>query len=176
MTADDPLSHSRTPLQSGRAERRRGQRDVLSADDESAGEIGSHLIFRSTSCRPMASVSIRKPEDFSSGELYCAVASRIGEGAHPEAIVEALAREFPSDKIDEAIQRLLDRRFAVPVNPIDDTAAGYWASLGLTAKPARKNLSNTSVQIESMGAAGAEELDARCANSAFGYVDHTVQF
>ena len=168
MTADDPLSHTRTPLQSGEQ-----NADADSADEESAGEIRF---------APNFSVYILPPDGvclysenrkiFLRGELYCAVASRIGEGAHPEAIVEALCREFPSDKIDEAIQRLLDRRFAVPVSPIDDTAAGYWASLGLTSETAAENLSNTSVQIESMGAAGAEELDAALRKFGVRVVDH----
>jgi bacteriocin biosynthesis cyclodehydratase domain-containing protein len=173
MTADDPLSHSRTPLQSGEQNADADSADVLSADEESAGEIRF---------APNFSVYILPPDGvclysenrkiFLRGELYCAVASRIGEGAHPEAIVEALSREFPSDKIDEAIQRLLDRRFAVPVSPIDDTAAGYWASLGLTSETAAENLSNTSVQIESMGAAGAEELDAALRKFGVRVVDH----
>ena len=168
MTADDPLSHSRTPLQSGEQ-----NADADSADEESAGEIRF---------APNFSVYILPPDGvclysenrkiFLRGELYCAVASRIGEGAHPEAIVEALCREFPSDKIDEAIQRLLDRRFAVAVSPIDETAAGYWASLGLTSETAAENLSNTSVQIESMGAAGAEELDAALRKFGVRVVDH----
>ena len=56
--------------------------------------------------------------------------------------------------------RLLDRRFVIPASPIDDTAAGYWASLGLTGETAAENLWNTSVRIQSMGAAGGKELDA----------------
>ena len=173
MTADDPLSHSRTPLQSGEQNPDADSADVLSADEESAAEIRF---------APNFSVYILPPDGvclysenrkiFLRGELYCAVASRIGEGAHPEAVVEALSREFPSDKIDEAIQRLLDRRFAVPVSPIDDTAAGYWASLGLTSETAAENLSNASVQIESMGAAGAEELDAALRKFGVRVVDH----
>jgi bacteriocin biosynthesis cyclodehydratase domain-containing protein len=173
MTADDPLSHSRTPLQSGEQNADADSADVLSADEESAAEIRF---------APNFSVYILPPDGvclysenrkiFLRGELYCAVASRIGEGAHPEAVVEALSREFPSDKIDEAIQRLLDRRFAVPVSPIDDTAAGYWASLGLTSETAAENLSNASVQIESMGVAGAEELDAALRKFGVRVVDH----
>ena len=96
---------------------------------------------------------------FLQGELYCALASRIGAGERPEAIVDALSAQFPAGKIEEAIQRLLDRRHLVFASPLDDTAAGYWASLGLTAETAAKNLENTSVQIQSFGAAGQSELD-----------------
>ena len=173
MTADDPLSHSRTPLQSGEQNADADSADVLSADEESAGEIRFSPNF-SVYILPPDGVCLysENRKIFLRGELYCAVASRIGEGAHPEAIVEALSGEFPSDKIDEAIQRLLDRRFAVAVSPIDETAAGYWASLGLTSETAAENLSNTSVQIESMGAAGAEELDAALRKFGVRVVDH----
>ena len=166
MTADDPTSHSRTPPQSGEQNADAGSADALSADalssdDESSGEIRFSPHF-SVYILPPDGVCLysENRKVFLRGELYCAVASRIGEGGHPEAIVEALSREFPSDKIDEAIERLLDRRFVVPAELIDEAAAGYWASLGLTDETAAKNLSNTRVQIESMGAAGAEELDA----------------
>ena len=159
MTADDLPSHSRTALSS----------DALSAgepgaDEQSAGEIRFSPHF-SVYILPPDGVCLysENRKVFLRGELYCAVASRIGEGEHPEAIVEALSREFPSDKIDEAIQRLLDRRFVVPAELIDEAAAGYWASLGLTDDTAAKNLSNTSVQIESMGAAGAEGAGRRLA-------------
>src|ERR1700735_1006252 len=149
MTADDPASHSHILLQS---------------DEQSAGEQGIGEIRFS----PHFSVYVLPPDGvclysenrkvFLRGELYCAVATRIGKGENPEAIVNALSGEFPSDKIDEAISRLLDRRFAVPAERVDDAAAGYWASLGLADEIAAANLSNTSVQIESMGAGGHNEL------------------
>ena len=112
---------------------------------------------------------------FLRGELYCAVASRIGAGELPEAIVDALSGEFPPDKIDEAIERLLDRRFVVPANLIDDTAAGYWASLGLADETAAKNLANISVQIESMAANGQQELDAALRKFGVRVVDHSAR-
>jgi bacteriocin biosynthesis cyclodehydratase domain-containing protein len=168
MTADDLPSHSRTALSS----------DALSAgepgaDEQSAGEIRFSPHF-SVYILPPDGVCLysENRKVFLRGELYCAVASRIGEGENPEAIVEALSREFPSDKIDEAIQRLLDRRFVLPAELIDEAAAGYWASLGLTDDTAAKNLSNTSVQIESMGAAGAKELDAALRKFGVRVVDH----
>jgi oxazoline/thiazoline synthase len=146
MAVEDPTSHSRAPQLPGQ---------------RSTGEIRF---------APNFSVYVLPPDGVClysenrkivlRGEVYCAVASRIGAGEHPEAIVNALSGDFPPGKIDEAIQRLLDRRFVVPANLLDDTAAGYWASLGLTDETAAENLSNTCVRIESMGAAGQKELDA----------------
>src|ERR1700728_3690003 len=133
MTADDRASHSHILPQS---------------DEQSAGEQGIGEIRFS----PHFSVYVLPPDGvclysenrkiFLRGELYCAVASRIGAGAHPDALAKALAGEFPPDKIDEALERLLDRRLVVPVDLIDDTAAGYWASLGLPDEIAVENLSN----------------------------------
>ena len=169
MTADDPTSHSRTALSSDAQ-----STGELNGDEQSAGEIRFSPHF-SVYILPPDGVCLysENRKVFLRGELYCAVASRIGEGGHPEAIVEALSREFPSDKIDEAIQRMLDRRFVFPADLIDEAAAGYWASLGLSDEIAATNLSNTSVQIESMGAAGAKELDAALRKFGVRVVDHS---
>ncbi len=54
---------------------------------------------------------------FLHGELYCALASAIGEGGKSfRELVRELERDFPSDKIHEALKRLLDRRFVVPAS------------------------------------------------------------
>ena len=52
---------------------------------------------------------------FLHGELYCALASAIGKGGKslPE-LVRELARNFPADKIEEALKRLIERRYIVP--------------------------------------------------------------
>jgi len=170
MTADHPTSRLRTPLQFGEQ-----NADAESADEKSTGEIRFSPNF-SVYILPPDGVCLysENRKIFLRGELYCAVASRIGEGEHPEAIVSALSGEFPADKIDEAITRLLDRSFAVPASLIDDTAAGYWASLGLGSETTAENLSNTSVQIESMGAAGARELDAALGKFGVSIVDHSA--
>src|SRR6266446_5727366 len=70
---------------------------------------------------------------FLNGELYCALASAIGEGGKNfRQLVCELEQDFPSDKIREALKRLLDRRFIVPKPHFSTgTAAAYWASLGL---------------------------------------------
>ena len=139
MTADDPTSHSRTPLQSGEqnadAKRRRAE-----FRGESAGEIRFSPNF-SVYVLPPDGVCLysENRKVFLRGELYCAVASRIGEGAHPEAIVEALSGEFPADKIDEAITRLLDRGFAVAASPDRRYGSGLLGQPGSQpTKPPRK--------------------------------------
>src|SRR3982074_2859707 len=55
---------------------------------------------------------------FLHGELYCALASAIGKGGKSIAnLVAELERDFPSDKIKEALQRLIERRYVVPASP-----------------------------------------------------------
>src|SRR5436190_134663 len=51
---------------------------------------------------------------FLHGELYCALASAIGEkGRSYEELFAKLNKDFSSDQIHEAIKRLVDRRFVV---------------------------------------------------------------
>ncbi|MGB8398170.1 TOMM precursor leader peptide-binding protein [Bradyrhizobium sp.] len=99
---------------------------------------------------------------FLHGELYCALASAIGKnGSSLRDLVDALARKFPIDKINEAIQRLVERRYVLPVSPASvGTVAGYWASLGLPPEIAQKNLDDCRVRIQSIGVQGAAELGA----------------
>ena len=100
---------------------------------------------------------------FLHGELYCAIAFAMGAGATFQKIVRELARDFPPDKIDEALKRLSDRRFIV-VTP--RTSAGvarpvtdaYWASLGLLPRTAEQNLQKCRVRIQSIDVNGAAEL------------------
>ena len=53
-------------------------------------------------------------------------------------------------------------------------ASGYWASLGFPSETAAENLSNTSVQIQSMGAAGQNELDTALRKFGVRIVDHAA--
>jgi bacteriocin biosynthesis cyclodehydratase domain-containing protein len=165
MTADDLPSPSRTPLHFGEQ----------IAGEQSTGEIRFSPNF-SVYILPPDGVCLysENRKIFLRGELYCAVASRLGEGERPEAIVKALSGEFPAGKIDEAITRLLDRRFVVPADLIDETAAGYWASFGLASETAAENLWNTSVQIESIGAPGQSELDAALRKFGVRVVDRSA--
>src|SRR6266478_8061400 len=97
---------------------------------------------------------------FLHGELYCALAAEIGQGGKSvAALIRELAQSFPRDKIDEAIKRLLDRRFVVS-KVRWDTAAAYWASLGLPLQAAEKNVENRRLRIQSLDVHGAKELAA----------------
>src|ERR1700752_3188986 len=70
---------------------------------------------------------------FLHGELYCAVATAIGKnGKSAQEIVRLLSKRFPSDKIEEAVTRLLERQYVTGASHAFPAAvAGYWASLGL---------------------------------------------
>src|SRR6266700_5367500 len=99
---------------------------------------------------------------FLHGELYCALVSAIARGgkSHHQLVGE-LARTFPSDKIEEALARLIERRYVVPDTiESDAVVAGYWASLGLPQEAAEKNLANCRVRIQSIDVKGATELGA----------------
>src|ERR1700719_1164996 len=66
---------------------------------------------------------------FLHGELYCALAFAIGQrGKNSREIVRELEQKFPSDKVHEAINRLIERRFATTrALALPDTAGAYWA-------------------------------------------------
>src|SRR3979411_2594955 len=78
---------------------------------------------------------------FLHGELYCALAAAIGKGGkNLSTLVRELGRDFSSDKIEEALKRLIERRYIVPRSPASAGAvAGYWASLGLPPGIAEQN-------------------------------------
>ena len=61
---------------------------------------------------------------FLHGELYCALASAIGAGKSFRQLVRELEQDFPSDKIHEALKRLIDRRFVVPASRSSADARG----------------------------------------------------
>ena len=99
---------------------------------------------------------------FLHGELYCALASAIGEGGKSfREIVRALEQDFPPDQIHEALTRLVDRRYVLPASPSSTGAvAAYWASLGLSPQAVQKNLQDCRVRIQSIDVQGAKELGA----------------
>jgi ribosomal protein S12 methylthiotransferase accessory factor len=99
---------------------------------------------------------------FLHGELYCALASAIGKGGRSfRELVRALEHDFPSDKIHEALTRLLDRRYILPASRSSDSAvAAYWASLGMSPEAAQKSLQQCRVRIQSIDVQGATELGA----------------
>src|SRR4029077_12741928 len=124
MTPDDPSWPSESP----RVSERQGSGEVRFSPNFSVYVLPPDVVCLYSENRKV----------FLRGELYCALSSRIGAGERREAIVSALSSEFPA--IDEAIKRLLDRRYAVLANPMDDMATAYWASLGLAAETAAENL------------------------------------
>ena len=99
---------------------------------------------------------------FLHGELYCALASAIGKGGRTfRQLVSELGRKFPADKIEEALTRLLDRRFILgKPHAFLDTVAAYWASLGLSPQDAEKNLKQCPVRIQALDVKGAAQLGA----------------
>jgi ribosomal protein S12 methylthiotransferase accessory factor len=99
---------------------------------------------------------------FLHGELYCALASAISHGGKTlRGLVRELERDFPSDQIHEAANRLLDRRYVVAgPGRSGDVAAACWASIGLPLEVAEANLKNCPVRIEAIDVPGATELGA----------------
>jgi oxazoline/thiazoline synthase len=96
------------------------------------------------------------------GELYCALANAIGKGGRSfQQLVHDLEKDFPSDKIYEALKRLLDRRYILPASSASNGAlAAYWASLGLPPETAKQNLQKCRVRIQSIDVQGETELAA----------------
>src|SRR5215470_10218339 len=86
---------------------------------------------------------------FLHGELYCALATAIGDGGRSfRRLVRELEKDFPSEKIHEALKRLLDRRYIFPAARYSPSPmAAYWASLGLSPEIAKGNLQKCRVRI-----------------------------
>jgi oxazoline/thiazoline synthase len=97
---------------------------------------------------------------FLHGELYCALATAIGNGGQSlPGLMQDLSRSFPADKIEEALKRLIERRYVVPVSGASASAAGgFWASLGLPPGIAEQNLGNCRVRVEAIDVSGAAEF------------------
>jgi bacteriocin biosynthesis cyclodehydratase domain-containing protein len=96
------------------------------------------------------------------GELYCALAYAIGKGGRSfQQLIRDLEKDFPSDKIHEALTRLLDRRYVLSASGTSTGAvAAYWASLGLPPETAKQNLQKCRVRIQSIDVQGETELGA----------------
>ena len=97
---------------------------------------------------------------FLHGELYCALASAIGEGGKSvRELSRELGQDFPTDKVHEALKRLFDRRHIVPASRSSiGVVSAYWASLGLSPETAEKNLRKCRVLIQAIDVQGATEL------------------
>ena len=99
---------------------------------------------------------------FLHGELYCALATAIAKGGKSvRELVSTLERNFPSEKIGEALKRLIERRYVVAASPSSaGPVAGFWASLGLPSGMAEENLRNCRIRVQSIDVQGAAELSA----------------
>jgi oxazoline/thiazoline synthase len=112
---------------------------------------------------------------FLHGELYCAVASAIGKGGKSLAtLVRELAPQFPPDGIEEAVKRLVERRYVVAASHSSTgIVAGYWASLGLPPGMAEQALGDCRVRIQSIDVQGAKELGAALGKLGVRVVDRS---
>jgi ribosomal protein S12 methylthiotransferase accessory factor len=98
---------------------------------------------------------------FLHGELSCALATAIGARRSYRDIFRELTRTFPTEAIDEALRRLIERRYVVTA--ARDTAApaaAYWTSLGLPFEMAKQNLEKCSVHLEAIDVEGQSALSA----------------
>src|ERR1700738_2307249 len=153
----------------------RGKRSRGARADLKAGDHGNGLPQRDNKAvlqfAPNFTVYVLPPDDvclysedrkfFLRGGLYCALASAIGAGKSVRQLLRELEPKFPSAKIDEALKRLLDRRFLVPAARSSGShAAAYWASLGLSPEAAEKSLQSCRVRVQSLDVQGATELGA----------------
>ena len=98
---------------------------------------------------------------FLHGKLYSALATTLGSGKNFAQIVRELSREFPPDKIGEAINRLVERRYIIrKTRSSVDAVAAYWANLGLAPAVAAQNLRKCRVGVRSINVKGAKTLAA----------------
>jgi len=97
---------------------------------------------------------------FLHGELYCSLASAIGQGGRTiRELVRELEHDFPSEQIHEALKRLFDRRYVLRKSRSSSGAvAACWASLGLSPETVDRNLQKCRVRIQPIGVQGAKEL------------------
>src|ERR1700756_2863422 len=96
---------------------------------------------------------------FLHGELYVALAQAIGEkGKSARQLAGELGAKFPADQVDEAIKRLIERRYVVTASKsFAAPVAGYWASLGLPPQAASEALKTCRVRVEAFDVEGAKE-------------------
>ena len=112
---------------------------------------------------------------FLHGELFCIVADAIAAGKSFGQIVGELTKRFPADVVDQAIKRLIDRRYIVPKRQTAvDAAAGYWATLGIPLEMAAKNLQKCKVRVQSVDAKGAKQLGAALRKLGVRVVDRSA--
>src|ERR1700677_4427817 len=99
---------------------------------------------------------------FLHGELYCELATAIAKGGKTfRQLARQLSRDFPSAKIQEALERVVDRNFILTASRTNaGVVAAYWASLGLLPGTVEENLRKCRVRIQSIEVEGAAQLGA----------------
>ncbi|MGA9895368.1 MAG: TOMM precursor leader peptide-binding protein [Xanthobacteraceae bacterium] len=98
---------------------------------------------------------------FLHGELYCAVADAIGAGKSFARIVRDLGKKYPTDTVNEALKRLIERGYVITkTRSSASTASSYWASLGIPPETAERNLKKCRVRVQSINVKGAKGLGA----------------
>ena len=101
--------------------------------------------------------------------------SRVVDWARFAQIARELAKTYPAEVVDEALKRLIDRRYIVAKRPSSpDAAAAYWATLGLPLDVADKNLKTCRVRVQSLDAKGGKELGAALKKLGVRVVDRTA--
>jgi len=112
---------------------------------------------------------------FLHGELFCIAADAIAAGKSFGQIVRELTKKIPADVVDQAIKRLIDRRYIVPKRQTAvDAAAGYWATLGIPLEMAANNLRKCKVRVQSVDAKGAKQLGAALRKLGVRVVDRSA--
>src|SRR3954463_11639309 len=140
----------------------RGKRKAAQRDSKPAQRDSKPVL----QFAPNFTVYVLPPEDvclysedrkfFLRGALYVALASAIGAGKSAQELSRELEPKFPAGKIDEALKRLIERRFVIPAaRSLTAQAAAYWASLGLPPEAAEKSLQSCRVRIVSLDVEGA---------------------
>jgi oxazoline/thiazoline synthase len=98
---------------------------------------------------------------FLHGELFVSLASAIASGSTYWALLHEMLPGFPPEMVKGALQRLVDRRFVIPVERLRQVAAApYWASIGLSLGAAERNLAGVRVRVETLAVSGEAELCA----------------
>src|SRR5262249_8432141 len=98
---------------------------------------------------------------FLHGQLYSALAIAIGTGKSFGRIVRELSQKFASDKIAEAVSRLVELRYLVrKTSPAADTADDYWANVCFAPDVVAQNFAKCRVRIQAINVKGAKELAA----------------
>jgi oxazoline/thiazoline synthase len=98
---------------------------------------------------------------FLHGELSYALATAIGARRSYRDIFRELTRTYPAQAIDEALRRMIDRRYLVTAaRDTAATTAAYWTSLGLPFEVAKQNLERCTVHLEPIDVEGQAALSA----------------